>query len=120
MSIIRLAEGRIIFIMCGRTDLRKQIDGLCQEVRSKYSLDPCSNALYLFCGRRADRFKALFFDENRGFVLVYVRLAAGRFKWPRTPEEAREIDQEQYRRLLDGLQILEKSSLVPFRKEDLV
>ncbi|MBR3187553.1 MAG: hypothetical protein IKF59_05915, partial [Lachnospiraceae bacterium] len=33
-------------------------------------------------------------------------LAPGsRFQWPRTPEEAREITPEQYRRLMDGFTI---------------
>lgn len=108
--MIRLAEGRDIYIICGRTDLRAGIDGLASIVKVKYSLDPYANAMYLFCGRRADRFKAIYWDANRGFVLLYVRLSGRRFKWPRTPQEAKQIDIEQYERLLQGLAVWEKSS----------
>lgn len=113
MSMLRLAEGRSVVLACGRTDMRKGIDGLLSIVKNKYELDPYDNALYLFCGRRADRFKGVFFDAERGFVLIYVRLENGSFQWPRSPEEARQIDQEQYRRLLQGLQVIEKSTINP-------
>ena len=41
-----------IYIACGYTDLRRGIDGLAQVVQNQFSLDPCSNSLFLFCGRR--------------------------------------------------------------------
>jgi len=34
--------------------------------------------------------KALFWDED-GFVLLYKRLENGKYKWPRTPEQARHL-----------------------------
>lgn len=110
MSLLRVAEGRKVYIICGRCDMRKGIDGLCSIVKTQYNLDPCTNTLFLFCGRRSDRFKAVFFDADRGFILLYVRLESGRFQWP-TPEEAKQISLEQYKRLLDGLQVIEKSTL---------
>lgn len=111
MSVLNLAQGRDIYIMCGRVDMRSGIDGLAGLVKSRYDLDPLGGSLFLFCGRRADRFKGLYFDEVRGFVLIYVRLESGHFQWPRTPEEARRIDLEQYRRLLQGLRIVDTSTL---------
>jgi len=41
-------------------DFRKQIDGLAALVLQSFGQDPCQNVLYLFCGRRSDRFKALY------------------------------------------------------------
>ena len=41
-----------IYIACGYTDLRRGIDGLAQIVQNQFLLDPCSNSLFLFCGRR--------------------------------------------------------------------
>lgn len=32
-------------------------------IRDTYELDPYSNSLFLFCGRRCDRIKALHFDR---------------------------------------------------------
>ncbi|MCR5088310.1 MAG: IS66 family insertion sequence element accessory protein TnpB [Oscillospiraceae bacterium] len=51
--------GKVI-IACGYTDLRRGIDGLAGMVQEKYRLDPFEEALFLFCGRRADRIKGLY------------------------------------------------------------
>lgn len=48
-----------IFIVCGKTDLRKGIDGLAAFVMETYQLDVFDHALFLFCGSKPDRFKAL-------------------------------------------------------------
>ena len=51
-----------IILRCGRTDLRKGIDGLKSIVSLHYGLDPMEEGtLFLFCGTRADRFKGLLF-----------------------------------------------------------
>ena len=49
-----------VYIACGYTDLRLGIDGLAALVKQQFSLDPFSNTLFLFCGRRRDRIKALY------------------------------------------------------------
>ena len=48
-----------IYIVTGRTDMRKSIDGLCAIVEDQLHMDPSRSALYLFCGKRCDRIKAL-------------------------------------------------------------
>ena len=88
-------------------DFRKSIDGLTAIVSQTYKLDPFQNALYLFCGRRRDRVKALYW-EGDGFLLLYKRLENGSFQWPRTNDEAREITPQQYRWLLEGLSVDQK------------
>ena len=40
-----------IFVITGRTDMRKSFDGLMAIIRDTYELDPYANAVYLFCGR---------------------------------------------------------------------
>ena len=67
-----------VYIACGYTDLRRGIDGLASMVQEAFSLDPFSNTLFLFCGRRRDRIKALYW-EGDGFVLLYKRLESGSF-----------------------------------------
>ncbi len=57
-----------IYLVTGCTDRRKSIDGLMSIVRDSYNLDPYSNSLFLFCGKRCDRIKALHYDKT-GFVL---------------------------------------------------
>lgn len=46
-----------IYIVTGRTDMRKSIDGLCAIVEDQLHMDPRRSALYLFCGKRCDRIK---------------------------------------------------------------
>lgn len=59
-----------IYLVTGRTDMRKSIDGLMSVIRDTYDMDPFANALFLFCGRKSDRIKALHFDQT-GFVILY-------------------------------------------------
>lgn len=84
--------------------MRKSIDGLMAIIRDSYEMDPYANSLFLFCGRKADRLKALYFDQT-GFVLLYKRLDTGRFQWPRNPDEVRPLTRQEYRWLLEGLSI---------------
>ena len=93
-----------VYIACGYTDLRKGIDGLATLVQSQFQLDPFTNTLFLFCGRRKDRIKALYWEGN-SFVLLYKRLESGSFQWPRNGEEVRKLTAQQYRWLMEGLQI---------------
>lgn len=100
-----------IYLAYGYTDLRFGIDGLARVVQDNFSLDPFQkDILFLFCGRRTDRIKGLLW-EGDGFLLVYKRLETGRFKWPRTASEAREITPEQFTWLMQGLTVEQKSRI---------
>lgn len=95
-----------IYLAAGYTDLRRGMEGLTNIVRFHFELNPYDrNTLFLFCGKRADRIKGLIW-EGDGFLLLYKRLDNGAFNWPRTPKEALEITQEQYRMLMQGLEII--------------
>lgn len=94
-----------IIIAVGRSDLRRSIDGLSAMIRLKYDLDPLEkDTLFLFCGTRSDRIKGILWTGDR-FVMIYIRLADGRFQWPRTEEEARTLLGEEFLRLMDGFAI---------------
>lgn len=93
-----------VYLACGYTDLRKGIDGLAGMVQREFHLDPFQEALFLFCGRRKDRIKGLYW-EGDGFVLVYKRLEAGSFQWPRNGAETKRITAQQYRWLMEGLRV---------------
>ena len=84
------------------TDLRRGIDGLANLVQSQFQMDPFQRALFLFCGRRRDRLKALYW-EGDGFLLLYKRLESGSFQWPRSTEEVQALTPQQYRWLMEGL-----------------
>jgi transposase len=102
--IINSIPAENIYIACGYTDMRRSIDGLAAIVKQVFKLEPCSRNLYIFCGKRSDRIKAIYW-ENDGFVLLYKRLECGRFQWPRNASEARMITPQQLRWLLEGLSI---------------
>jgi len=105
--LIRFPDDIRIYIACGHTDMRRQIDGLAAIVQMSFQLDPFQNALFLFCGKKRDRMKALFW-EGDGFLLLYKRLESGIFQWPKSSEDVREITPQQYRWLLEGLAIDQK------------
>jgi transposase len=93
-----------VYIACGYTDMRKSIDGLAILVTQVFQLDPFSRSIYLFCGRRSDRMKALHW-EGDGFVLLYKRLERGRFQWPGHEREARTITSRQLRWLMEQMRL---------------
>jgi len=93
-----------VYIACGYTDLRRGIDGLAALVRQEFDLDPFTNTLIRFCGRRRDRIKVLYWEGN-GFVLLYMRLESGSFQWPRKESEARSLMPQQYCWLMEGLSV---------------
>jgi transposase len=52
-----------IYLAAGYTDLRRGIDGLAAIVQQEFHLDPFEEGnLFLFCGRRTDRIKALLYE----------------------------------------------------------
>lgn len=97
-----------IYLATGYTDLRRGIEGLAGIIRFQFELDPYDrNTLFLFCGRRCDRIKALLW-EGDGFLLMYKRLDNGAFSWPRSKAEAVTISENQFQMLMQGLEIIAK------------
>ena len=47
-----------VYIVCGRTDMRKSIDGLCAVIQDQFSME-ISHTLFLFCRRKCNRIKAI-------------------------------------------------------------
>ena len=96
-----------IWVVCGYTDMRKSIDGLCTIIRDQLKQEPeNTRALYMFCGRRRDRIKVIMHEPD-GFVLLYKRLdyKVGRYRWPRDRNEVKAITWKQFEWLMDGLDI---------------
>ena len=105
-----------IYIVCGKTDMRKQIDGLCAIIEGKLHMGPDDNALFLFCGRRCDRIKAILYEPD-GIVLLYKRLSVdGRFRWPRNQDEVRQLTWQQFDWLMSGLEIEQPKAFKPAKR----
>jgi len=98
-------EGKRVFLACGSTDMRKNINGLSTIVESSFELDPFDGALFVFCNRTRNRVKILSWDID-GFWLYFKRLEKGRFKWPSPGKEATMIlTGEELSYLLSGTRI---------------
>jgi len=107
-----LNQNRIdqVYLALGVTDLRKSIDGLSIIVQESFNLDPFSRNLFVFCNRKRDKIKILEWDRN-GFWLHYKRLEKGTFQWPdNSHAKTFIINEREFRWLLDGLSIHQKSA----------
>lgn len=107
-----VCPGRV-HLALGRTDLRKGIDGLAVLVQEHFRKNIEENDIFIFCGLKNDRIKALLW-EGDGFLLLYKRLEKGSFRWPRKESELTEINEEQYRNLMHGLEV--ELSKIPRQK----
>lgn len=99
-----ISKAEKIYIATGYTDMRKSIDGLAAIVQQNFQLNPFQNSLFLFCGRKRDRMKVLYW-EGDGFILLYKRLESGCFQWPKDAEAVKCITLQEFRWLLEGLSL---------------
>ena len=98
--MINLYDLGQVYIVCGKTDMRKGIDTLAYLVKEKFELDP-------FSGRKQDRFKALYWD-GQGYWLLYKRFENGKMNWPKNQDEVKALTSEQVDWLMQGFSITPK------------
>ena len=118
VAMIDLSKVRNFYVACGYTDLRYGIDGLAAVVTQQFGGHLDEESLFLFCGRRTDRIKALYWSGD-GYVLLYKRLSNGRFQWPRSEAELRLLDPQSFRWLMEGLRIEQKTAIRKGKPKDL-
>jgi transposase len=82
--------------------MRKSFDGLCGLIRSELGADPLSGSLFVFCNRRRNMVKILYWDRD-GFALWYKRLERGCFSLPSLSSPHARIDRLQLSLLLEGV-----------------
>ena len=88
-------------------DFRKSINGLSVIVEESMGLSPFSSGMFVFCNRKRDKLKVLYWDKT-GFALWYKRLEKDKFKWPRKHAESTlQLTDEQWDWLLRGLNFLD-------------
>lgn len=102
--MINLSDLGQVYIVCGKTDMRRGIDTLASMMKEKFNLDPFSGQVFLFCGGSQDRFKALYWD-GQGYWLLYKRFENGKMNWPKNQDEVRELGSEQVDWLMKGFSI---------------
>jgi transposase len=96
-----------IYIKPGPTDMRKAINGLYEITKRQMRLYPGSGCLFVFCNRRRDRIKILYWELN-GYCLWHKRLEKDKFPWPNSEIVSMEIDEQQLSWLLTGVDFFKK------------
>ena len=94
-----------IFIHKEPVDMRRGINGLSDIVSVAEMGDLSGRNLFVFCGKRRDSIKVLYFDRS-GFALWQKRLEEAKFIWPRKhTESVVQISPDQLAWLLDGYDV---------------
>lgn len=94
----------VVYLCRDAVDFRKGINGLAVLVEEALQLDPFSEHLFVFCNRRRNRIKILYWERN-GFCLWQKRLERDRFAWPRDDEALVTLTGKQLNWLLDGVDL---------------
>lgn len=97
-----LPKSTKIFIRPGITDMRKSIYALSYLVQSEMNLILTSKALFVFCNKRKDTVKILYWDGN-GFCLWMKKLETDKFPFPQSEDTAKELPREKFIWLLRGI-----------------
>lgn len=105
-SVAPASVGNIAIYVCrDPVDFRRGINGLSVMVEATLKYDPFSRNLFCFVNKRRTQVKVLYWQRT-GFCLWLKRLEEERFRWPFHLEGAViELDEEQLRWLLDGLDL---------------
>jgi transposase len=97
--------GKKVYLACGKTDMRKSINGLVAVVEGSFGLNPFTQALFVFCNRNRNRLKILAWDGD-GFWLYFKRLEKGHFRWPsESTEQTMTLTAEELSILLGGARV---------------
>ncbi len=89
-------------------DMRKQLQGLALLVEQELERDPFSRHLFVFCNRKRNLIKTLYWDET-GHAMWVKKLDEKRFPWAKKEGEAAiSISAEDFEWLLAGVDIFQR------------
>ena len=107
-----------IYLHRNAVDFRKSINGLMVIVEDEMNLSPFHHALFVFCNRKRDKIKALYWDDT-GFCLWYKRLEKDTFKWPsQSNQSTLSLTEKEWAWLLSGLDITQMQPHQPLSYTD--
>ena len=91
-----------IIIRPGTTNMLASKDRLLEIIKSIMKDDPFSGAVFLFCNRNRNILKMIWWDRA-GFWVAQKKLEKGRWPWPDTQEQVRQLNPGQIEMLLKGV-----------------
>ena len=113
--MLPLSSEAEIYLACGVTDMRKSFDSLSAIVDQQLDLESLSGALFVFCNRRRDRLKALWWDGS-GLCLYCKRLEKGTFSWPDHDGKVKRYSDIDLRCLISGIDFTAQEERKWYRK----
>ena len=100
------------------TDMRKQMLGLASIVEDILEKSPFDGSLFIFCNRRRDIIKALYFDRA-GFCLWSKKLDQSKFPWLKSKDKKSiVIPAEDLDLILNGVDVFKRHEELNFTSLD--
>jgi transposase len=93
-----------IYLAVQPADMRRGFDGLAALTTSVIGQDPLSGHLFVFCNRRRDRMKILYWDRD-GFAVWMKRLERGVFNLPTPTGDRVEVTPAEMAAILEGIDL---------------
>jgi len=93
-----------IFVASQPVDFRLSFDRLAAWTQEQLQGDPFSGHLFVFCNRRGDRVKILYWDRT-GYCQFYKRLEKGTFRLPSSAQSSVELEWAELALLLEGIEL---------------
>ena len=100
--MIHLPAAVRVLLYTAPCDMRRGFDSLKMLAEQASGVDPLSGHLFVFCSRRADRLKILYWDRD-GWALWAKRLERGTFPFPFGPDGPKQITAGELGALLEGI-----------------
>lgn len=102
--MISLPAAVRVYLYTAPCDMRRGFDGLKMLAGTAIGVDPLAGHLFVFCSRRADRMKILYWDRD-GWALWAKRLEAGTYAFPFEATGRKEITAGELSALLEGFDL---------------
>ena len=93
-----------VFLCTVPCDMRRSFDGLSMMAEHIVRSNPLSGHLFVYCNKRTDRLKILYWDRD-GWAIWYKRLEAGTFQYPFSESGRKEIAAWERGVLLEGIDL---------------
>ena len=91
-----------VYLCTVACDMRRSFDGLSLMAEHIIRCNPFAGHLLVFCNRRSDRLKILYWDRD-GWAIWYKRLEAGTFQFPFAETGRQEVAAWELGMLLEGI-----------------